>query len=199
MADHYLSTLVRSASLEAQTKYYGKARPEDPTSEHTPLGPSEKTFIASRDSFYLGTVHQDGWPYVQHRGGPAGFIRALDEHTLAFADYRGNRQLISTGNVSGNSRVSLFFMDYPQRARLKLIGYSKVQAAQDAPELAEALAQGIPEKRIERIFTIDVVSFDWNCPQFITPRYTEAEIEPLKQEIAELHRQLSRLRKEASE
>jgi predicted pyridoxine 5'-phosphate oxidase superfamily flavin-nucleotide-binding protein len=133
---------------------------------------------------------ETGWPYIQHRGGPVGFLHVLDPHTLAFADYRGNRQMLSTGNLATNDRVALFIMDYPERTRLKILGHGTVRDAREHPELVEKLA-GLKERRlIERVFTINVVGFDWNCPAYITPRYNLAEIEsiiaPLKQRIAEL-------------
>ena len=149
-----------------------------------------------RDSFYMATTNSDGWPYLQHRGGPAGFLRVLGPHQLGFADFKGTRQLLSTGNLDGNDPVALFLMDYPNRERLKILGHAKVLDAREHPTLADQLTP-TPELRskIERIFLIEVVSFDWNCPQYITPRFTEAEVEthiaPLKARIAKLEEQLS--------
>ena len=160
-----------------------------------PLGADEQAFIAERDSFYMATVTSDGWPYVQHRGGPAGFLKVLDPQTLGFADLKGNRQLLSTGNVAASDRVSLFLMDYPRRERLKLLGRARVLDARQNHDLADQLSPA-PSLRgkVERLFLIDVISFDWNCPQHITPRYTEAEVEeavaPLKRRIAELEAKL---------
>lgn len=162
-----------------------------------PLGPEETAFLASRTSLYLATVNADGWPYIQHRGGPAGFIKVLDERTFGFADYRGNRQLITKGNLAGNTRVSVFAMDYARKARLKLQGHATLQAAEDAPETAERLrTEG--EGRVERVMTIRVAAFDWNCSQFITPRFDTAEmaalvgpeLERLEAENAQLRAQL---------
>ncbi len=142
------------------------------------LDGDEKAFIETRDHFFMATVNADGWPYVQHRGGPPGFLKALDQDTLGFADYRGNRQYISTGNLAGDDRVSLFLMDAPRKARLKILGHAKVTEAADNPELADRLA--VPDQgRVERLFTIRLAGFDWNCPQFITPRYTEAQIQAM--------------------
>ena len=149
-----------------------------------------------RDSFYMATTNSDGWPYLQHRGGPAGFLRVLGPHQLGFADFKGNRQMLTTGNLDGDDRVALFLMDYPNRERLKILGHAKVLDAREHPALADQLTP-TPELRskIERIFLIEVVSFDWNCPQYITPRFTEAEVEthiaPLKARIAKLEEQLS--------
>lgn len=142
------------------------------------LSADEVAFITSRTSFYMATVSETGWPYIQHRGGPAGFLKVLDDHTLGFADYRGNRQHISEGNLAGDNRVSLFLMDYPRKARMKLQGRATFQAAAEANDLATRLAvEG--QGRVERVVTIALEAFDWNCPQFITPRFDASEIAQL--------------------
>lgn len=139
------------------------------------LSPDEIAFIESRDSFYLGTVSTTGWPYVQHRGGPAGFLRVIGPTTLALAEYRGNRQFVSTGHIAADGRVALFLMDYPRRGRLKILGHAKIVEADADPDLAARLTgEGAPAA--ERVMTIEVAAFDWNCPKYITPRFTEAEI-----------------------
>ena len=184
--------LSRTNSVRsAQEHYYGATEPK--VGGVTPpdiLTAEEIDFIRARDSFYMATVTENGWPYVQHRGGPAGFLRVLDPHTLAFADYRGNRQMLSTGNLAENDRVALFLMDYPGRTRLKIIGHAAVKDAREDPELVEQLAGPQGRRLVERLFIINVAGFDWNCPAHITPRYTAAEIEeviaPLKRRIAEL-------------
>ena len=135
----------------------------------------EIDFLRQRDSFYMATVTEDGWPYIQHRGGPAGFIKVLDEQTLGFADYSGNRQYITTGNLINNTRVSLFFMDYPQRKRMKLLGRAEALTLED--ERLAQLADPDYDARIERGFLIHLAAFDWNCPQHITPRYTEQDVQ----------------------
>ncbi len=140
------------------------------------LGPEESDFIALRDSFYMATVNPDGWPYIQHRGGPSGFLAVIDENTLAFADYSGNKQYISTGNLSVNDRFALFLMDYPGRTRLKIIGHARILNPGEDPAI-EAQLTTEPGARVERIFVLDVVGFDWNCSQHITPRYTREELE----------------------
>jgi predicted pyridoxine 5'-phosphate oxidase superfamily flavin-nucleotide-binding protein len=149
----------------------------------------ERAFIAARDSFYIASVNEEGWPYVQHRGGPKGFLAVLDETTLAMADYRGNKQYVSTGNFKNDDRASLFLMDYPNRARLKILARAAVIDADADPDLAARLAVD-GGGRVERLFTFAVEAFDWNCPQFITPRFTEAEIaavmEPKVQEMERL-------------
>ena len=142
------------------------------------LSERESGFITARDSFYMASVSETGWPYVQHRGGPVGFMRVLDETTLGFADFRGNRQYISSGNFRGNDRVSLFFMDYPNQRRLKLLGHIR-QLGEDEPELMAALEGPGYRARVERGFIIQVAAFDWNCPQHITPRYTLDEVETM--------------------
>ena len=139
------------------------------------LSEREASFIAARDSFYMASVNEDGWPYVQHRGGPVGFVRVLDETTIGFSDFRGNRQYVSVGNVTKDDRVSLFFMDYPNRKRLKLFGRVRLIDTDDCR--LNDLALEDYRARIDRGFVIDVEAFDWNCPQHITPRYTVAEIE----------------------
>ena len=140
---------------------------------------TEAGFIRERDSFYQASVNEEGWPYVQFRGGPRGFLRVLDDGTLGYADFRGNMQYISTGNVSKNDRVSLFFMDYANRRRLKLMAHTRVIPAAEQPELAAQLEDPSYDAHVERLVLFDVVAFDWNCPQHITPRFSEAELAAL--------------------
>ncbi len=162
---------------------------------HDVLGPREATFIAERDSFYMATVSETGWPYIQHRGGAPGFVRVLDQKTIGFADFRGNRQYISVGNLETNDRVSMILMDYPNRARLKILGRARLVGL-DEQDILTRLS--LPDYRavVERGFLITVEAFDWNCPQHITPRFTPAEIEkavaPLHQRIAELEQMLGK-------
>lgn len=163
------------------------------------FGEREAAFISMRDSFYMATVSEDDWPYIQHRGGPRGFLKVLSDSRLGFADYRGNRQYVSIGNLQTEQRVSLFLMDYPNRARLKLLGRAKVQEAVSNPDLAEALAiEG--QGNVERLFTIDIDAFDWNCPQFITPRFTEEELaaslSPMVEELQTLRQENAFLKQE---
>lgn len=140
------------------------------------LGPHEIAFIEARDSFYQGTVSETGWPYVQHRGGPAGFLKVLDGRTIGYADFSGNRQYISTGNLAGDDRVSLFLMDYPNQARLKILGRARVVDDENDPELLARLDNPHYRARVERGVVIRIEGFDWNCPKYITPRYTEDEV-----------------------
>ncbi len=143
---------------------------------HDRLGTSEAGFIAARDSFYMASVSETGWPYIQHRGGPPGFVRVLDERLLGFADFRGNRQYVSVGNLTGNDRVALFFMDYPNRARLKLLGHARAVGLAEEPELVARLAMDDYPAKVERAILISIASYDWNCSQHITPRFSEGEI-----------------------
>jgi predicted pyridoxine 5'-phosphate oxidase superfamily flavin-nucleotide-binding protein len=143
------------------------------------LGEREAAFIGDRDSFYMATVSETDWPYVQHRGGPNGFVRIIDEHTIGFSDFTGNRQYVTVGNLKLDDRVSLFFMDYPNRRRLKLLGRVRVIDPTEQ-ELLVTLAVENYRARVERGIVIHVDAFDWNCPQHITPRYTESEIDKIK-------------------
>lgn len=194
MALKYLGTMMTESVHRTQKQYYGRAATITDVPERDPLGEAEAEFIAARDSFYLGTVSETGWPYIQHRGGPKGFLHVLNPTTLAFADDRGNRQLLSTGNLSVNDRVSLFLMDYGNRARLKVLGHAKVEDARLHPGLAAELSDSNIRARVERIVFIDVISFDWNCQKHITPRYSIEEVEelvgPLHARIAELETEL---------
>jgi predicted pyridoxine 5'-phosphate oxidase superfamily flavin-nucleotide-binding protein len=140
------------------------------------FGDDEAAFIAERDSFYMATVSETGWPYVQHRGGPPGFLKLIDDRTLAFADYRGNRQYISTGNLAANDRAALILMDYVHRARLKIYAHVETVALDADPDLAARVALPGYKAVFERIFVLRLAAFDWNCPQHITPRYSEAEV-----------------------
>jgi uncharacterized protein len=143
----------------------------------------ERAFIEARDSFYIASVSETGWPYIQHRGGPAGFLKVIDQSTIGFADYSGNRQYVTTGNVLNNDRVALFLMDYPNRRRLKLLGRMALVGYEQS-SILENLRDKSYEAQVEKGMIIRVEAFDWNCPQHITPRYTEAEVEAL---LASMH------------
>lgn len=199
MAHQFISTHFTAAVLAQQEAYYGRSQKVPPAPSPDEMGAQEEVFIQHRDSFYLASVNQDGWPYIQHRGGPRGFLKFIDEHTLGFADLSGNRQLLTTGNVAANDRVALFLMDYSRRERLKIMGHAEVVSAKENPALAAELApEGVPVRLVERMFLIRVTGFDWNCPKYITPRFTGEEIEraaaPLKQRIAELEAELAAAR-----
>jgi len=193
MPGKFLERTVTDAVRRTQEHYFGHAQTIRPHPRGDSLTDEEIQFIQSRDSFYMATVSETGWPYVQHRGGAAGFLRVVSSTQLVFADYKGNRQLLSTGNIAANDRVALFLMDYPRRERLKILGHASVKDTREHPELLMPLAE--PERGVvERLFLIEVVSFDWNCPKYITPRYTASEVEqvvaPLRQRIAELEAQI---------
>jgi predicted pyridoxine 5'-phosphate oxidase superfamily flavin-nucleotide-binding protein len=194
MAENYLKLIVTESVRKAQQHYFGASPNFVSAPERDALTEDEIDFIRARDSFYMATTSENGWPYMQHRGGRAGFLRVLNPHELAFADYRGNRQMLSTGNLAANNRVALFLMDYPQRTRLKILGHARVEDARQHPDLVQQLAEPDVQRIVERLFFIDIVSFDWNCPKYITPRYTADEIReltaPLKERIAELEAQL---------
>jgi predicted pyridoxine 5'-phosphate oxidase superfamily flavin-nucleotide-binding protein len=159
---------------------------------------NEAAFIDDRNSFYMATVSETDWPYVQHRGGPRGFLKVVDEQTLAFADYRGNRQYITTGNLAANDRVCLFLMDYPHRARLKIYAHAEIVDVDDDAKLATLVAVPGYKAKVERIFRLRLQAFDWNCQQHITPRYTEAEVSqavaPLQTRLTELETENEALR-----
>jgi predicted pyridoxine 5'-phosphate oxidase superfamily flavin-nucleotide-binding protein len=183
-----------------QTEYgsrdaYEKANERD--WHNNELSSGERGFIEGRDSFYMASVSETGWPYVQHRGGPLGFVKVLDNRTLGFADFRGNRQYISVGNLMIDDRVALIFMDYPNRQRLKVLGHTEV-VGEVRRELLASLAVPGYKARVERGLLVHVAAFDWNCPQHITPRYTNEEIvplvRPLRNRIDALEQELARYR-----
>lgn len=159
---------------------------------------NEAAFIADRDSFYMATVSETGWPYVQHRGGPKGFLKLVDDRTLAFSDYRGNCQYISTGNLAANDRCCLFLMDYTRRARLKMFVHVETLGLADDPALVEFVTMPGYKARLERVFRLHLESFDWNCQQHITPRFTEQEIaeavRPLRDRLTLLESENAELR-----
>jgi predicted pyridoxine 5'-phosphate oxidase superfamily flavin-nucleotide-binding protein len=163
---------------------------------------SETAFIGERDSFYMATVTENGWPYVQHRGGPRGILKVLDDKTLGFADFRGNRQYISLGNVAADDRVALILVDYPNRSRLKILAHMEARDIRDQPDLAERLIVPGYKGKPERAFLLRLETFDWNCPQHITPRFTVPEIEsalsPLHERIAALEAENQVLRARAA-
>lgn len=199
MAYDYLDRLATPGVLAAQAAN-GAAGMWDKAGANrsfTHFTEREGAFIAARDSFYIATVSSSGWPYVQHRGGPTGFLKVLDDRTLGFADYGGNRQYLTVGNLGTDDRASLFLMDYPGRARLKLLAHLRVHDLDGDRALADQLASG-GRGRAERGITMRLEAFDWNCPQHITPRFTAAEVEavtaPLRDRLAVLERENAALR-----
>jgi predicted pyridoxine 5'-phosphate oxidase superfamily flavin-nucleotide-binding protein len=167
------------------------------------LGPDEQLFIAGRDGFYMATVGETGWPYIQYRGGPKGFLHVIDDRTLGFADLRGNRQYISTGNLKHDDRVALFLMDYPSQSRLKILGRAAIHEDDgQALDLIEKFRPVGEKSPVERAVLIHVEAFDWNCPQHITPRYTEEELtellQPMRRRLDALEAENARLRSAGS-
>ena len=167
------------------------------------LGPAEQDFLKRRDSFYMASVSETGWPYMQHRGGPKGFVRVLNPSLIGFADLRGNKQYVSLGNFDHDPRVALFFMDYPYQTRLKILGRVEVHEHDpEAPALIESFRPIDKSDVVERVILIHVEGFDWNCPQHITPRYTVEELEevlaPVRERLAKLEQENSALREKLS-
>jgi len=165
------------------------------------LGPDEQWFLSLRDSFYMASVSETGWPYVQHRGGPKGFVHVLSPSLLAFADLRGNKQYISVGNFEHDARVTLFFMDYPSQTRLKILGRVEArEASAESQALIDSLRPTGSDYVAERAILIHVEAFDWNCPQHITPRYTLEELQPtlapMQHRLADLEAENATLRRE---
>jgi hypothetical protein len=205
MTSRYLN-MVFSPSVKAAQEKHGSrqayARHDTAAGEPDRLTAREIEFIAARDSFYMATIGAGGWPYMQHRGGPPGFVKILGPSRLGFADFRGNRQYVSVGNVASDDRASLFFMDYARRARLKLLGRVRAVSLAREPDLAAAIVDQAYDARVERALLVDVEAFDWNCPQHIMPRFTLAEIgqpiDALETRIRELESEVAQLRSSAS-
>jgi len=179
---------VRELQIQAGSRERYAAMDES-ANRRDKLTERETTVIESRDHFFQASVSETGWPYVQHRGGPAGFLKVLDERTLGFADYRGNVQYVSVGNLIHDNRVALILMDYANQRRLKLLGRVRFIDRDTAPDLIERLVTPGYKAIVERGFIISVEAFDWNCPQHITPRFTLAEIDEM---TAPLRAQLRR-------
>ena len=162
------------------------------------LGPHEQAFIRERDGFYMASVSETGWPYIQFRGGQKGFLRIIDDRSIGFADLRGNTQYISVGNLQHDDRVALFLMDYARQSRLKILGRVKIHEGDaEARKLIETLRVPDEKSPAERVLVIHVEAFDWNCPQHITPRYTEEELvkilEPMRRRLDALEAENKRL------
>ncbi len=207
MARAFANISFTDSVKKAQSQYGSResnAGFEQAEEERSELTLREAEFIGQRDSFYQATVSETGWPYVQHRGGPAGFIKVIDENTLGYADFRGNRQYLSVGNLNANNQISIIMMDYPNRRRLKIWGRVEIVHADEFPDIIAQLEIPGYRARVERGILIKVEAWDWNCPQHITPRYSEAEIaeagiaeagmaktvNALQEEIAALKQQL---------
>lgn len=195
--------LTFTPDVKAAQEHYGSRRRYEKIEssaavQNTILSDAEIDFIEQRDGFYMGSVGEGGQPYIQFRGGRRGFLKILDEQTLGFADFRGNLQYISAGNLRTNRKVALFLMDYANRQRLKILAEAEVKDASEAPELIEKLRDENYEAKIERAMILRVKAFDWNCPQHITPRYTmeevKAMIQPLNEYVQKLETEIEKLK-----
>jgi uncharacterized protein len=203
MTAHYRDLLF-TQSVQLEQEQMGSrsayARSEGEPDVPDRLGPQESLFIGMSNSFYMSSIGSGGWPYIQHRGGRPGFVKVLNEGQLGFADFRGNRQYISLGNIAGDNRVALFFMDYPRRARLKLLGRMKAVSVDDAPELAAQLSDEEYPAKVERLMLIDIEAFDWNCSQHITQRFTAEQINemtrPMRERLSALESEIALLKGE---
>jgi len=188
MANRFYELTFTPGVKRAQERYGSRrnyARVEVGESDFVGLTEAEVEFISQRDGFYMATVGENGYPYVQFRGGPKGFLKILDKKTLGFADFRGNAQYISVGNIQTNDRAALFLMDYANRRRLKILARVQSKDAREAPELIERLGPQNYKARIERAIILRVEAFDWNCPQHITQRFTIEELEAFNQPLYE--------------
>ena len=177
----FTPTVKKVQEEQGSRKAYARMEGVTEATNHR-LTEAEAAFLAARNSLYMATVSETGWPYVQHRGGPTGFVRVLDKGMIGFADFRGNRQYVSVGNLMTDDRVSLFFMDYPNKTRLKLFGRAKIVGLEDQELLPRLEIPGY-RARVERGIIITVESFDWNCPQHITERYTLDEVRALTTQL----------------
>ena len=194
--DIAMTPSVKAAQIEnASAALWSNVRAERTGDRFTE---AETAFIAARDSFYMASVSETGWPYVQHRGGPPGFLRMLDDRTLAFADFRGNRQYISLGNLAADDRACLILIDYPRRARLKIYARVEVRGFADDPALEARLATPGYRGKAERAFVLRLAAFDWNCSQHIVPRFSEVELAsamaPIRRRIEDLEAENKMLR-----
>jgi predicted pyridoxine 5'-phosphate oxidase superfamily flavin-nucleotide-binding protein len=197
-------SLVFTPVVKALQERYGSrrsyAKREDSSFAQDGLGPAEKEFLRERDSFYMASTGATGWPYVQHRGGPKGFLKVIDKHTLAFADFRGNKQYVSTGNLTTDDRVALILVDYPRQARLKILGHTRILEGEEAKEWIGKVRDPAYNAVVERVFIIHVEAFDWNCQQHITPRFTEEQIReaisPIERRMQILEQENQRLKDE---
>ena len=199
---HKFYDLTFTPGVKAAQERYGTrknyARFEGGEPDFYGVSDAERDFIEARDGFYMATVGQDGQPYIQFRGGPPGFLKVLDDNTLGYADFRGNLQYISVGNLSTNDKAALFLMDYANKSRLKILVRVEIRDAVEATEIIGKLTMPGYKAKIERAMILHVEAFDWNCPQHITPRYTINEIRsmtaPLHEHIEKLEKEIVRLK-----
>lgn len=194
MAKNFTDLTFTDSVKAAQEKYGSREiyqRVEDKSLDQSRLSIRETNFIEQRDSFYLSTVGENGWPYVQFRGGPRGFLKAIDAQTLAYADFQGNMQYISTGNITATKKAALILLDYPSRKRLKVWAETEVLDPSEHPQLLKQLEDPGYQAKIERIIVFHLKAFDWNCPQHITPKFTLEEMKSLVKEHPELIEELT--------
>lgn len=209
MSKHYGAIAFTEAVRDAQRShgsigFYDRKRVQGKAAPGIdPLTAEEAEYLAERDSFYIATVSGTGWPYVQFRGGPTGFLRVVDDHTIGWADFRGNLQYISVGNLADDARVAIIAMDYVNKRRLKIYGRARIVTADEEPTLTADFSVPEYDATVERVILVTVEAFDWNCPQHITSRYTAAELEdhlaPLRHRLAALESENRRLREALGE
>lgn len=200
---HQFSKIIFTDAVKRLQERYGSRTQYERMAESGPrmgeLGADELRYISERDSFYIASMGENGWPYLQHRGGPKGFLKALNATRLAFADFSGNKQYVSTGNITDNDKVTLFLMDYPRQVRLKILGHAEIVELDADPELVKSVALPGYKAKTERIIRIRIVGFDWNCQQHITPRFTQEdilrEVGPMQQQLEKLKAENEKLRK----
>lgn len=200
MTDHYLEIATGDAVRALQERWGSRSaysRLESGPLTNNQLGPEEIAFIEAQDSFFLASLNDTGWPYIQHRGGPPGFLKVLENNQVGFPDFKGNRQYLSFGNILKNPRVSLFLIDYPARARLKIFGHAKLVEGNNLPDSLRKIENEPGASPIERGMIIQVEAFHWNCPKYIVPRFTEEQVRtavaPLVKRIHDLEAELARL------
>ncbi|MEO9854159.1 MAG: pyridoxamine 5'-phosphate oxidase family protein [Reichenbachiella sp.] len=193
MRQNFTNYAFTESVKKAQEKYgsrelYSKMDNNGP--DQYQLFHRETAHIEQMDGFYLSTVGENGWPYVQFRGGPKGFVKVIDAETIGFVDFRGNRQYISTGNISANNKTAMIFLDYPSRTRLKVWAESEILGPEDHPDLRDQLMLPDYKANIERLMIFHVKAFDWNCPQHITPKFSISEIQTLINSNHEFRQQI---------
>jgi uncharacterized protein len=201
---HQFGSLVFTPVIKALQERHGSRRQYETLARSgtSPdrFGRAELQFIRERDSFYMASVGATGWPYIQHRGGPKGFLKGIDDQTIAFADFSGNKQFISAGNLMTDNRVALILVDYPGQARLKILGRAEILDGEQAAAWIDRVRNDAYQAAIERVCVIRLQAFDWNCPQHITPRFTAEQIEdalaPIEQRMEQLVHENDRLRAE---
>jgi uncharacterized protein len=199
---HNFGSLAFTPAVKALQERYGSRRQyermEKSGTSLDLLGPMESSFIGGCDNFYMASLGETGWPYVQHRGGPKGFLKVIDERTIAFADFRGNKQYISVGNLTTDNRVALIMVDYPHQARLKILGRAEIFEGDGARDWIERVRLPDYQASVERVVVIRVEAFDWNCQQHITPRFTAEQVQealvPFESRMQELEEENKKLR-----